>query len=80
MDFDKTSNSENVMTKFLEKLKTHWFLTILVSYCPNVGKNEISQKIELCQFFNFTIFFHHAKERKNNEWLPTKLTDRQMNG
>ena len=81
MDFDKTSNSENVMTKFLEKLKKHWFLNILVSYCPHVGKNEISQKIGLCQFSNFTIFFIMQKREKiMSGYQQNWQTDRQMHG
>ena len=52
------------MTKFFKKSKKHYLGAILVRFCPNLGKNNISWKKRLCQFLIVPIIYHRAKNQK----------------
>ena len=68
------------MAKFMEKLKKKKtkkgkrFLAILGPFCPFLNKNDFSPTIGLCQFLDFAIIYHYAKnQKKTNECLRRKL-------
>ena len=64
------------MTKFFKKSKKPFFGAILDSVCPNLRKNEISWKKELCQFLNITIIYHRAKtQKKTNQVCLRKMSN-----
>ena len=71
------------MTKFLKKSKRTYYGAILGPFYPNLRKNEFSWKRELCQFLDFPIIYHRAKNQKkllSNFWgkhQTDEQTDRQ---
>ena len=52
------------MPKFFKKAKKPYFGAILVTFCPNLRKNEFSWENGLHQFLNIPIIYHRAKDQK----------------
>ena len=71
------------MTKFYKKSKKSLFGSHFGHFYPNLGKNKLSWKRELCQFLEIPIKYHHAKNQKkllSNFWRKHQTdgrTDRQ---
>ena len=49
--------------KFFKKSKKTYFVAILGPFCSYLGKNELSWRKRLYQFFNIRIIYHFAKKK-----------------
>ena len=72
---------EKLVTKFFKTLKKTYFRGHFGPFCPNLSKNEISWKKELCQFFNYYNYLSLRQKSENTNQLslrkmPNRRTDR----
>ena len=63
------------MTKYFKKSKKTYFESILGLFCPNLGKNEFSQKTGICQILNIPIIYHRTKTHTKTNDVFLKQTD-----
>ena len=69
INYHLASNSEKSNGKIYGKTqkktkKEKRFLAILGPFCPFLNKNGFSPTIGLCQFLDFAIIYHYAKNQK----------------
>ena len=63
---------EKLVTKFFKTLKKTYFRGHFGPFCPNLSKNEISWKKELCQFFNYYNYLSLFQKSENTNQLSLR--------